>query len=187
MRKEVLRNVVRQRRFSITPEERIKAEKAIFERFKELDEWQDANAIASYNPLPEEASVSLINNFLLEQGKSVYLPEVILNGDNIKYHKWQFGSVMKSDWCGIDYPLGKVIPTEEIDLFIVPLFGFDRFCNRLGTGGGFFDRFFTINPFKESVIKLGIAFSVQEVSMMITDKWDVKMDMIVTEKEVIRG
>ena len=187
MKKDVLRNVVRQRRLSITPEERIRAEKAIFERFKELDEAQDVKVIASYNPLPEEADVSLINNFLLDQGKLVCFPEVMLNGENIQYHKWQIGSVMKSDWCGIDYPIGKVSPPDEIDLFIVPLFGFDRFCNRLGTGGGFFDRFFSVNSFKESAVKIGIAFGVQEVPMMMTDKWDVKMDMIITEKEVVRG
>ena len=187
MDKDVLRNLVRQRRSSIPYEERIKAEKAIFERFNELDEVREARVIASYNPLPEEADVSLINNSLLEQGKLVCFPEVMLNGENIQYHKWQVGSVMKSDWCGIAYPVGKIIPTEEIDLFVVPLFGFDRFCNRLGTGGGFFDRFFAINPFKESAAKIGIAFGVQEIPMMMTDKWDVKMDMIITENEIIKG
>jgi len=187
MDKDVLRNLVRQRRSSIPYEERIKAEKAIFERFNELDEVREARVIASYNPLPEEADVSLINNSSLEQGKLVCFPEVMLNGENIQYHKWQIGSVMKSDWCGIDYPIGKIIPSDEIDLFLVPLFGFDRFCNRLGTGGGFFDKFFAINPFKENAAKVGIAFGVQEIPMMVADKWDVKMDMIVTEKEVIRG
>lgn len=187
MNKDVLRNLVRQRRSAIPSEERIRAEKAIFERFKELDEWQDARVVASYNPLPEEADVSLINHFLLEQGRSVCFPEVILNGENIQYHKWQLGSVMKPDWCGIEYPVGNAVSSDEIDLFVVPLFGFDRFCNRLGTGVGFFDKFFAINSLKENAVKLGIAYAAQEVSMMMADKWDVKMDMIVTEKEIIRG
>ena len=80
MDKDVLRNLVRQRRSSIPYEERIKAEKAIFERFNELDEAQGIKVVASYNPLPEEADVSLINNFLLNQGKLVCFPEVMLNG-----------------------------------------------------------------------------------------------------------
>lgn len=71
---------------------------------------------------------------------------------------------------------------ENYDLVIVPLLGFDRTANRLGYGGGYYDRFLAKNNCRLSV---GLAYSFQEVDNLPTEAHDQKLDLIITEKEII--
>jgi 5-formyltetrahydrofolate cyclo-ligase len=63
-----------------------------------------------------------------------------------------------------------------------PLVGFDRSGNRLGQGGGFYDRAFAAFP---SARRIGIAWSVQEVDMLPVDSWDEQLHSVITEHERI--
>ena len=72
----------------------------------------------------------------------------------------------------------KIIP----DLIFVPLVGFDSNLNRLGYGGGFYDRYFERYAKKKKIIKIGLAFSFQKIKKLPTNKFDKKLDEIITEK-----
>ena len=72
---------------------------------------------------------------------------------------------------------------NDYDLVIVPLIGFDRSGNRLGYGGGYYDRFLAGNNCKQTI---GVAYSIQEVLALPTEPHDKKLDLVITEKEVIR-
>jgi len=63
----------------------------------------------------------------------------------------------------------------------MPLLGFDRNNSRLGRGGGYYDKFLA----RKNYSLIAIAYSVQELENIITEKHDVKLDIIITEKEVI--
>lgn len=67
-------------------------------------------------------------------------------------------------------------------LIIVPVVGFDVSCNRIGYGGGYYDRFLQQVP---NARKIGIAFSLQELASIPTEKTDIPLDVIVTEKKVL--
>jgi 5-formyltetrahydrofolate cyclo-ligase len=85
---------------------------------------------------------------------------------------------------GLRNPItGVPIPMEEIDLVVTPGLGFDRGGNRLGRGGSYYDRFFANKDLK--AIKCGFAFSEQMINVVPVVEHDIKMDMIVTETEVI--
>lgn len=64
------------------------------------------------------------------------------------------------------------------DIFLIPLVGFDPQLNRLGQGGGFFDRALAACP---SALRIGIAWSVQQVDAIPVDPWDIPMHAIITE------
>ena len=73
----------------------------------------------------------------------------------------------------------EVIEPESIDLMICPLVAFDGLSNRLGYGGGFYDRY--ILRLRPGVPKIGVAFEVQKVNEIPIDEYDLKLDFIFTE------
>lgn len=77
-----------------------------------------------------------------------------------------------------------IIAPEKLDLVIVPLLGFDKFGNRIGSGAGFYDRTFAFMHHENVIIKpilIGLSFNVQQLKKIETHKLDVKLDNVVTE------
>ena len=60
--------------------------------------------------------------------------------------------------------------------------GFDKDLNRLGYGGGFYDRYIEKNCKLKKIVKIGLAFSFQKIKKLPIDKFDKKLDIIITEK-----
>lgn len=90
----------------------------------------------------------------------------------------------------IDITSSKVSAVKDVsegksyDLVIVPLLGFDRSGNRLGYGGGYYDKFLSRNNCKEAI---GLGYSLQEVKSLPVEEHDQKLDLIITEKEIIKS
>lgn len=79
-----------------------------------------------------------------------------------------------------------LISTRMLDLVLMPLVAFDRQGNRLGMGGGYYDKTFAgIREQWRRPVLLGIAYAMQEVDELDANSWDVRLDGILTEKEVI--
>ncbi len=97
-----------------------------------------------------------------------------------------------SDWAhdlvpgkhGIDQPAPDCpdLPTEQIDVILVPGIAFDSTCARLGRGAGFYDRFLA-DP-RVRAAKIGVAFDEQIVDAVPMDRWDVRLDAVVTPTRV---
>lgn len=77
----------------------------------------------------------------------------------------------------------RLINPMEIELTIVPGLAFDRNGYRIGYGGGYYDRFLSLYP---DIIKIGIAFDLQIVDSLPREEFDIPVDFIVTEKEIIK-
>lgn len=112
-------------------------------------------------------------NFLVfQQYDSV--ASLILN----KYH------ILEPAWDG-----ERQIDAATLDLVILPLVAFDRQGNRLGQGGGYYDRAFAFRANSVNAKKpilCGLAYAFQEVERLASASWDVRLDAIVTDKEIIR-
>ena len=67
-------------------------------------------------------------------------------------------------------------------MLLVPLVAFDNKLNRLGYGGGYYDRYISKCKSSNKIIKVGIGFSFQKVKSLPIDKYDKKLDFIITEK-----
>jgi len=72
------------------------------------------------------------------------------------------------------------------DIILIPLVAFDRNLNRLGYGGGYYDRFIKRISKKKKIMKIGLALSVQKINKVPINKYDQKLDYIVTNKYIIK-
>ena len=96
------------------------------------------------------------------------------------FYSWEINNPLIVNSLGIPQPikLKKVYP----DILFVPIVAFDKYRNRIGYGGGFYDRYLEkISKIKNCTI-IGLAFSHQKVNKIKVEKFDKKLDFILTEK-----
>ncbi len=153
----------------------------IFRRLEQTDLFQKARAIACYHALPGEVqTVSFLERWYQE--KLIALPFVEKN--ELKLLPYQGKESVQRGTFGIWEPIvtpESVSVEKEIDLIIVPGVAFDRQLNRLGRGKGFYDRLLT----QLNIPKLGVGFSFQVREQIPVDPFDQKLDMLITEQEII--
>ena len=118
----------------------------------------------------------------------VYLPVLeTQDGLHMAFAEFNNNSKLKKNQFGIEepeQPFDQHLTGAELDLVIMPLVGFDKQGNRLGMGGGYYDRSFGFkiqNP-KAKPMLIGWAHSCQETDQLSPEKWDVPLDGIITEK-----
>ena len=100
------------------------------------------------------------------------------------FFKWSKNEPLRINNFGIPEPISSKIFYP--DILLVPLVGYDNDLNRLGYGGGFYDRYTEKIEKIKKVIKIGLAFSFQKISSIPINQYDKKLDFIVTEKEILR-
>ena len=148
--------------------------------------FRNAKHIAIFLPNDGEIETTDTINFLLSQGYLVYLPK--LAGEKLKFVK--MGKFFRKNRFGIEEPIfTPLLGAHRMDVILMPLVGFDKHKNRLGMGGGFYDKTLSFhNKLKEfRVPKLfGLAFDSQEVDRLTSQPWDVKVDGIVTPSRFIK-
>ena len=120
----------------------------------------------------------------LEKNKfNISLP-VIKKNFQMNFYKWSFSDLLKINKYGIPEPESKNIVYP--DVLLIPLVAFDKDLNRLGYGGGYYDRLIEKLSKRKKIMKIGLALSVQEIEKVPTNKYDQKLDFIITEKYIIR-
>ena len=99
------------------------------------------------------------------------------------FYKWDINGPLKINKHGIPEP----IPTNLIypDVILIPLVAFDKNLNRLGYGGGYYDRLIDKLSKKKKILKIGLALTVQKIKNVPTTKYDKKLDYIITEKYIL--
>ncbi len=115
-----------------------------------------------------------------ELGVAVVLPRVD-EGGRMRFAAWHSDMALTAGALGIPQPAAgadEIVPATVL----APLLAFDRGGHRLGQGGGYYDRWFAANP---RAMRIGVAWSVQEVPALPRDEWDVPLHAVVTEKEWI--
>ena len=117
--------------------------------------------------------------------KKKYLISLPKIKDNFQmdFFKWSFSNPLIINKYGIPEPISNKI--RYPDILLVPLVAFDKDLNRIGYGGGFYDRYIKKIKKKKKIITIGLAFSFQKVKKIQTNKFDIKLDFIVTEKKRI--
>ena len=99
------------------------------------------------------------------------------------FFQWSFNEPLKINKYGIPEPFSnkKIYP----NILLIPLVGFDDQLNRLGYGGGYYDRYLSKVEIKHKIIKIGVGFSFQKVKNLPINRHDKKLDCIITEKKII--
>ena len=134
--------------------------------------------IGGYYPVNFEVDTKDLMTKLQQKGFKISLP-VIKNNFNMDFYKWNLNDPLYLNKYGIPEPERK--KKVKPNIFLIPLVAFDKELNRLGYGGGYYDRLFEK---KENInmIKIGLALSCQKVIKVPTDKFDKKLDYIITER-----
>ena len=114
---------------------------------------------------------------------NISLP-IIKKNFQMDFYSWSFSEPLKINKYGIPEPEAKNIVFP--DVLLIPLVAFDKNLNRLGQGGGYYDRLIKKLSKKKNIIKIGLAFSIQEIDKVPTNMYDQKLDYIVTNKNIIK-
>ena len=146
-------------------------------------EKMNKKKIGGYYPVNFEIDdLELLKKF--EKKKfNISLP-VIKKNFQMDFYKWSFSDPLKVNKYGIPEPEIKNIVYP--DILLVPLVAFDKNLNRLGYGGGYYDRLIKKLSKKKNIIKIGLAFSIQEIDKVPINVYDQKLDYIVTNKYIIK-
>jgi len=139
--------------------------------------------IGGYYPVNFEVDdLELLKKF--EKNKfNVSLP-VIKKNFQMNFYKWSFSDLLRINKHGIPEPETKSIVYP--DILLIPLVAFDKNLNRLGYGGGYYDRLIEKLSKKKKIIKIGLALSVQKIDKVPIDIHDQKLDYIVTNKYIVK-
>ena len=100
----------------------------------------------------------------------------------MNFYKWSFSDPLKINRYGIPEPETKDLVYP--DIILVPLVAFDKNLNRLGYGGGYYDRLIEKLSKKKKIIKIGLALSVQKIEKVPINKYDQKLDFIITNEYI---
>ena len=110
----------------------------------------------------------------------ITLPKIGMNSE-MNFYQWSTKDPLSINKFGIPEPISN--KTKFPDILLVPLLAFDKNFNRIGYGGGFYDRY--INRLKKikKIITIGVAYSFQKIKKIPVEKYDIKLDFVVTEKD----
>ena len=155
----------------------------VCQQIQALDVYQQAQIIALYQSTRSEINLNYLWLHVHYLHKKCYFP-AINNNKKLLFLPAQPGDSMKLNQFHIAEP--KICETfaislENIDLMLIPLLAFDPHGNRLGYGGGYYDRALSTNRPK---CLLGVAFACQAHDNLPTDPWDIVLDGVVTEHGV---
>lgn len=147
-----------------------------------------ARNVAIYLPLPEEADPRLL---MARGGDRHFHAPIVTGHDEMRFAPLEAGARMARNRLGIAEPRQpdrRLRRPRAMDLVVLPLVGFDDRCNRLGQGGGHYDRafaFLTHRRLRHGGPRLvGLAFECQRVDVLPHRDWDIPLDAVVTEVRV---
>ncbi|MGC4251262.1 MAG: 5-formyltetrahydrofolate cyclo-ligase [Sphingobium sp.] len=144
---------------------------------------EGTRTVALYIGIEDEAPAQRLAPKLIDMGKTVALPRVIDRMGSMEFLPWHPDAPLLPGPFGTRHPERGEGPVSP-DAIIAPLLGFDRAMNRMGQGGGYYDRAFARHP---DALRIGLAWSAQEQDMIPADPWDLPLHMIMTEVELIEG
>jgi len=139
--------------------------------------------VGGYYPVNFEIDDLELLKKLEKKNFNISLP-VIKKNFQIDFYKWSFSDPLKINRYGIPEP--KIKNIVYPDILLIPLVAFDKNLNRLGYGGGYYDRLIKKLSKKKKFLKIGLALSVQEVDKVPTNVYDQKLDYIATNKYIIK-
>ena len=143
------------------------------DKIVELEQFKQAQNIMIYYPLDNEIDILKL---LDSEDKNFFLPR--MNGKNLECCPFKKGDILKKAKYNIQEPITECVICPQLDLIIVPALAVDISGNRLGYGGGFYDRFLannkalTLTPIPKELIFDNIP----------SEKFDIKIDLIISDK-----
>ena len=162
------------------------ASKTLQDHLNGLINFKNYKIIASFISFKSEISTQFLNEFLLNNGKILCLPIIKNNSETLNFIEYNLKTKLVSGKFGIMQPsdLSKEFLPEII---LTPCLAFDENGFRLGYGGGYYDKTFSyLKKIRHKFISIAVAFDDQKIDELVHDKYDQKIDYILTEKKLYK-
>lgn len=137
--------------------------------------------VTSYVPLGSEADPGPLARAAVEAGCGIALPHVTTRAEPMRFLAWDTEAALVAGPWGLHQPAGAAAALVP-DIILTPLLAFDAKLDRLGQGAGYYDRAFAHFP---HAMRIGVAWSVQQVDALPTDAWDMPLHAVITELDWI--
>tara|TARA_B100001175_G_C19416006_1_gene593693 strand:+ start:255 stop:800 length:546 start_codon:yes stop_codon:yes gene_type:complete len=181
----VLKSKIRKKIINIRKKNNLQNIKFSFLKiFKEIKKnISKKKIIGVYYPVNFEVDILKFLNKLKNKNIQLSLP-VIKKNSEMDFYTWSNTDLLKLNKYGIPEPeqIKKVIP----DILLVPIVAFDNRLYRIGYGGGYYDRYINKFSSKKNLLKIGIAYSCQKINRVPANNYDKKLDIIITEKYILK-
>lgn len=181
--KNLIRKQMKQLRADMTRTERFEKSMQIFEQLITVPEFKRADRIYTYVSMDNEIDTIMLIDYSLSLEKRVFVPRV--SGKDMEFYEISDISELNPGYMGIYEPdiNGKEPDYSRTGFMCMPGLAFDRSYNRIGYGGGFYDRYLSV---ENKLYKAALAYEAQLLESIPAQDGDVRPDMIVTEESIYR-
>ena len=181
--KLAVRQLMSQRRLSLSPQEHLAASERICDTLHSL--LRPYSTVALYVPLPGEVDIWPLAEHLMATGVELYLPRMLQKG-LLDFARHLPGEVLDTVKFGVKQPRSSspAILPRDLGVVVVPGLAFGRDGHRIGHGAGWYDR--GLRVYLDHTHRVGVAYQFQVWDSLPSDPWDIPMDQVVTEVQVIR-
>lgn len=181
--KNLIRKQMKQLRADMTRTERFEKSMQIFEQLITVPEFKRADRIYTYVSMDNEIDTIMLIDYSLSLEKRVFVPRV--SGKDMEFYEISDISELNPGYRGIYEPdiNGKEPDYSRTGFMCMPGLAFDRGYNRIGYGGGFYDRYLSV---ENKLYKAALAYEAQLLESIPAQDGDVRPDMIVTEESIYR-
>jgi 5-formyltetrahydrofolate cyclo-ligase len=183
IRKERIRREALARRDAMLPEMRQAAAEAIAAREFPLAITPGA-IVSGFMALKSEINPLPLMQKLAGEGAQLALPAIAGRGKPLMLRAWEPGAPLGRGQWGIREPTAEAAEVEP-DIVLVPLLAFDRAGHRIGYGAGYYDLTIARLRARKAVMAVGVAFAIQEVAAVPATARDARLDLVLTEREMI--
>jgi len=182
MDKRDLREKLLEERKNQEKKDIVKKGNAIKEKLFALEEYKKAKTVMFFVSFGKEVYThNIVYEALKDGNKKVVVPKVI-DFEIVPCHIENCFNMQRSSY-GIQEPIDtKKVDKPEIDIVLVPGIGFDKKGNRIGFGKGYYDNFLK----NTSALKIGLCMDFEIIEDIPSDEWDIPVDIIISEKQIIR-
>ena len=140
--------------------------------------------VSGFMPMKTEINPLPLLRKLADAGAQMALPAIAGRGKPLIMRAWKIGDPLKAGQWGIREPTPEAAEVAP-DILIVPLAAFDRAGHRIGYGAGYYDMTIKALRAKKKVVAIGVAFAAQEIAKVPATTRDARLDLVLTEREVI--
>lgn len=189
--RQSLRKAFRDKRLSLSSEQQTTAAQELVKQYQQHALFQGAENIALYLSFNGEINTQPLIDYLWSLKRDVFVP--ILHPfcqGHLLFQELTHDTKMRENHFGILEPtlaVQRVCPVEKLDVMFTPLVAFDLTGNRLGMGGGFYDRTLaglkSLEEKRQPVV-VGLAHELQKSAALPTESWDIGLPYILTSKKL---
>lgn len=185
MNKNVIRKEIAKLRNNLKLEDKKILDEKIFNFLIKSDFYKKSKRIFIYVSYNNEVDTKEIIEYSLKNDKIIYVPKINIEDKTMKAIRIHSLNELYVNKYGILEPniVDKNYIESDFDLIVLPGIAFDKVGNRIGYGGGYYDKYLSVLECK--INKVALAYEFQVIDNIETEKHDIKVDCVITDNEII--